>query len=315
MGDFRLITSRERFYVAAQNAWNAVVPGNRNLYNQLVVPRCPVLVAFYIINYGHTPQIASMSCGKQEAKRVVYHKTNKNRVNRRTFSWLGKNIKEETQNYITVVLQANQMDPTKPEQEACVLDITRIAEESTGPGLIAHRKYPTYPTGTEIIGFFIVTIERARRLIYHNHHDKEINTKKLKSSDYYNLNIDLHDNIQITLLYSFNLQPDTFRFTSSTETDMRLWEVAAVRHINSTLAGLSLSMSVVDKAAIAKGEFDKFYAVRQYRRADYAIQYPDAWANRTNLRGNDDIAALLREARSRVLGYSRLRGVPRFTSI
>lgn len=314
MGDFKLIIGRNEFNAEARDTWNATVLDNRDIHNQLAPPRSPELAAFYVINHNHIPRISMISCGKQEAKRVVYHKTNRHRANRRIFSWIGENIKEESKNYVIMILQANRMNPDNPGQKARVLDIARTAEESTGPGLITYRKYATYPTGKEIIDFFLITMEKARQLVYYKRNAKKVNTKEPKASGHYSLSISPDGTVQIVLLYSFKLQAGTFRFTSAIETDLRLWEVSAVRNINSDLFCLPLNTGTGDKTAIARDEFAKFYDIRQRRRADFAVRHPDAWVNRSNLAGSAEIDLLLSEANARILRRHGQRGVPRFTS-
>ena len=313
MGNFKLVVGRDEFSVEARDAWDAVVLDNRaDLYNQLVAPRFPTLIAFYVVNRNHTPRVSSITCSRQEAKRVVYHKTNQYRANRRMFSWIGENIKEESKNYVITVLQANRINPDNPEQKAYVLDIARIAEESTGPGLMTYRKYSAYPTGRQIVDFFLITAEKARQLVYHKHNAEKVNIKEQEASVHYSLSLSPDGTVQIVLLFDF--QAATFRFTSAIETDLRLWEISTVQNINSNLACLPIDTSIKAKTSIAREEFTKFYEIRQHRRADFAVRHPDAWVNRPNLADNAEIHLLLSEARANILRRHGQHGVPQFTS-
>lgn len=315
MSDFKLVTNIAAFNTEASNVWNTTgLDNNVDIYNQLAPPTLPRLISFYIISHDHTPRVSLISCGRQEAKRIVYHKTNKHRTNRRMFSWVGEDIKSEAQNYVTTILQANRINPTSLEQKACIRNVARITEESTGPGLITYRRYTTHPMGVDVIDFFLITMEKARQLVYHNRNAKKINTKESKASGHYSLSVFPDGTIQIVLLYSFNLQAGTFRFTSAIETDLRLWEGSAVRNINSNLFCLPLNTGIGDKTAIARDEFAKFYDIRQRRRADFAVRHPDAWVNRSNSAGSAEMGLLLSEANARILRRHGQRGVPRFTS-
>lgn len=301
MGDFRLVANAQRFDAEAKNAWDAVVPADVQVRYSLSRPTAPVLVAFYIIGGRDIPQMGRMTCVKEDAKRIVYPKTNRNRRDSNIFNWVGENMEEKAIQYASTVLKANRLSPASQEQKAYVDDLVDKARTGTGPGLISHRRYFIYPTGVEVADFFLITTEKARELVYYDNNIKKSDNQKVVSlSDYFAIILGSDGNARIRLLERFNTHSDIPRFTREIELELRHWEASAVLVVNSVLAAVPPNTPTADKMMAARIEFDKFYNSRLLRRADYVIMHPDTWVNRYNLLGKPSTDILIRDARERV---------------
>lgn len=301
MGDFKLIVNAQRFDAEAKNAWDAVVPADLQARYGLARSIAPILMAFYVACDRDTPQMGQMMCVKEDAKRIVYPKTNKNRRNSNMFSWVDKNMEEKVIQYASTVLKASRLSPASQEQKAYVDDLVDKARTGTGPGLLSYRRYFAYPTGVDIVDFFLITTEKARELVYYNNNIKKSDNQKVVSlSDYFAIILGSDGNARIRLLERFNTHSDIPRFTTGIELELRHWEASAVLVVNSVLAAIPPNIPAADKMMAARTEFGKFYNSRLLRRADYVIMHPDAWVNRYSLFGKLSTDILLSDARERV---------------
>ena len=299
MGDLKIVINKDQFDRELSRAWSHAVPPDMPMPRVFTSNKSTRLMSFYIQRTEDAPRIGMMICTKKDAKRLVYHRTNRYRLDTKIFKLLGTNLEKEVIRYIDSVVAVTHVDITNRIQKDI---IERTKSASCGikePGLIAYRRYFTYPENVDILDFFLLTTEKAHELVYYTNNAKAtVAASKIDISiDYFTITFDDSGNIQINPSTKFDSQTDTPRFSAIIEHGLQDWETAKIRELNRALHDLPDTIPWVEKVPIARQGAARFYNLRQQRRIQYAINFQHSWINRSMLENRLDIAVLLSEAR------------------
>jgi hypothetical protein len=323
MSDFILITSRYQFSNEAKKAWSDHLPGPmKGLIN---IPHVmPCLAAMFISNGA----ISTVVLDKSSAKRLIYPKTNKNRAGVRWFDWVDGDLDEEIDAYVNAALERNHLNGKNPVQAAYINELMHKVKGEKGPVLMANRSYNF--EDVMVVNFFLVTKELASSLVYYHKNDKNAKDaavdellehdqvqpgisdlapaswpariaepvevpnarRKKRPEDFpFLIKINREGKISVATCNVFEIQTNIPRFSNNRESALQLWEVAAIRDINTGLE--NTQVDVEGTLSIAKIKCKEFLAERRKLRISCAILHGVTWMNRS--RTDPKIRAIIQQ--------------------
>lgn len=156
----------------------------RNRPPDIIVP-LPILIEMFVTKsllYRDSDRVdlRLVTCNKQEAKRLVYLKTNRYRssIGSLTLFMEEDDGKPKLLEYIHRSLRINPgINKDDPEQQESVNEFLYAVRNIAGPILVTYRPIIT-TTDKRIAKFFVVTTEDARRLVYFNKQQLYLQHKK-----------------------------------------------------------------------------------------------------------------------------------------
>jgi len=182
MAKLDLITSHNKLIWMNKMAWDSYYgQGERPPVPPAPPISTPCLMKLLITPHpgSNRAHMLSVTCSKNEAKRLVYPKTNLHRSSG-NFSLCYGDLRTEVNNFIVRILgHTYGVDGGHPEQRR--LTDRALAEAGSGKGsvLITHRVYNSIrEPDIRLVNFYIVDTRDARKLVYH----KKKLTKKISIS-------------------------------------------------------------------------------------------------------------------------------------
>jgi hypothetical protein len=171
MSKFYLISVKRDNELAAitARAWDrwGILGGPPPSAPRIPLVKRPILIDIIPIRVGNSCKAGTVMCDKNEAKRLIYPKTNRNRHSVWGFVYIpgGRHLIADLRSYIQSSLRNSHGLDMHSEQEL-IEQTVREVETTEGPILVRSQGI-FLPNGLKVVDFYTVSYKEAHSLVYY----------------------------------------------------------------------------------------------------------------------------------------------------